>query len=133
MPDYRLVTALAQPTGSTLSDYLRSGDDSLRSSIFLPIPDSQERYTNSSRDTVSVVSTPSPVTAQHHLAGCLQPLLYITADAAVEQDSSRAVAALAALRALLLQGGQPVATAAATEPLLPFLKKIAQGVCVCVS
>ncbi len=67
-------------------------------------------------------------TAQYHLAGCVQPLLYITADAAVDQDGPRAVAALAALRALLVRGGVPVAAVAAAEPLMPLLHKIAQGV-----
>jgi hypothetical protein len=110
---------LAQGPAS-LSAFVRGVHDlPTTTSLFQPLPAGPSHPL--------IADAPSPATAQYHLAGCLQPLLYITADAAVEQDRARAVAALAALRAVLVQGGLPVAAVAAEEPLLPLLQKIAQG------
>jgi hypothetical protein len=59
--------------------------------------------------------------------GCLRPLLFLAADAAVEQDGVRVAAALGALARLVAAGGAPVAAAAAMEPLLPLLLRLVTG------
>ncbi|KAL6752464.1 hypothetical protein V8C86DRAFT_3029501, partial [Haematococcus lacustris] len=62
--------------------------------------------------------------APNHLAACVEPLLFMAADAAVEGDDQIAGAALDALSALLNRGGSPVLAAVAASNAIPLMKKL---------